>query len=201
MRVYWMRHGETDWNRIGKIQGCTDIPLNDRGREQAREAARLLRGTEFDAAWCSPLSRAQETARLVLEGRGLEPRVDARLREVNFGPNDGRLMAPDRADPASPLYLWFADPDAFVPPPGAESHLQALARAEEFFRVVLMPLQHTCRNVFVATHGSLTRILVTVLMGRPAGEFQKLALANCSVTEIEVKDDAVRLLRAGTTRA
>ena len=201
MKVFWMRHGETDWNRLGRIQGCTDIPLNDRGRLQAREAARLLRDVEFDAAWCSPLSRAEETARIVLEGRNVPLLADPLLREVDFGPNDGRLMAPDKADPASPLYLWFARPDDFIPPAGAESHLQALERAREFFRTVLAPREERLGNVLVAAHGSLTRILVTVLMGRPAGEFQKLALANCSVTEIEVKDGQVRLVKAGTTRA
>lgn len=66
-----VRHGETEWNRLGRVQGRTDIPLNDTGREQARAAGDRLRGGRFDAVVASPLSRAADTARIIADELGL----------------------------------------------------------------------------------------------------------------------------------
>lgn len=197
MLVYWMRHGETDWNKAHRIQGCTDIPLNAAGRAQAEAAARGLSGIRFDRAFCSPLSRAQETARIVLRGRGLEPEAVADFREANFGASDGRDMDADKADPESPLYWWFKDPARHTPAPGGES-LEAIAtRITGAFSRVILPLEGTAGTVFVAAHGTVTRILATILMGRAASRFQELALGNCAVTVIEVKDGKAKLLDYG----
>lgn len=193
MLVYWLRHGETDWNRARRIQGCTDIPLNDAGRAQARAAAKALKGVPFDAAFASPLSRAQETARIVLEGRGLSPVTVEAFREANFGTSDGRNMDADKADPTSPLYLWFKDPSRHTPAPGGESLDAIASRITAAFKATLVPLEKQADRVFVASHGTVTRILATLLMGRPASRFQELSLGNCALTLIEVKDGRLAL--------
>ncbi|GAA2753337.1 histidine phosphatase family protein [Amnibacterium kyonggiense] len=89
-----VRHGETEWNRLGKVQGRTDIPLNDTGREQARATAERLQGQEFDAVAASPLSRAAETAQIIADGLGIGPveLVDA-LVERNYGEAEGMTGA------------------------------------------------------------------------------------------------------------
>ena len=69
MKLYMVRHGETDWNKAKKVQGRADIPLNAYGRELAEKTAEGLRGIPFDLAYTSPLSRAKETAQIVLQGR------------------------------------------------------------------------------------------------------------------------------------
>ena len=69
MKLYIVRHGETDWNKARKIQGQSDIPLNAFGRHLARETAKGLADVHFDLCFTSPLSRAKETARIILEGR------------------------------------------------------------------------------------------------------------------------------------
>lgn len=193
MLVYWMRHGETDWNRARRIQGCTDIPLNAAGREQARAAAKALRGVSFGAAFASPLSRAQETARIVLEGRGLSPVTVEDFREANFGTSDGRNMDADKADPASPLYWWFKDPSRHTPAPGGESLDEIAFRITTAFKNTMLPLESQADRVFVASHGTVTRILATLLMGRPASRFQELSLGNCALTVIEVRDGRLAL--------
>ena len=89
---YVLRHGQTDWNQQMRLQGSTDIPLNETGREQARHAAGFLVGQGLTKIIASPLSRALETARIVGERLGLEPVIDARLIERNFGNFEGMTI-------------------------------------------------------------------------------------------------------------
>src|SRR3569623_193897 len=84
-----VRHGETDWNAEGRLQGHTDRPLNDHGRRQAKEVAERLAGEGADAIYASDLLRAKETAEIVGERRGVPVVVDADLREKNWGNWEG----------------------------------------------------------------------------------------------------------------
>ena len=140
MRIYMIRHGETEWNKLGRLQGRTDIPLNETGRELARRVGYALRDIPFSRAISSPLSRAVETARLVLEGQKdqavlqpgsnsrengdremalskggsgeiLEVVTDERLQEMSFGVYEGYTAASNHF-PATPGY----------PTPDAEFH-------------------------------------------------------------------------------
>ena len=96
--LYIMRHGRTDWNVRQKLQGRTDIPLNDEGRAMAEKAREEYRETPLDLCYCSPLSRAEETARIVLSGRDIPIIRDDRLREMSFGAFEG-------------IENYFTDPD------------------------------------------------------------------------------------------
>lgn len=87
-----LRHGQTDWNLNARLQGSTDIPLNDTGRGQARRAAEILRDQGLDRIVASPLSRALETAQIVGQALGLEPVTDVRLIERNFGLFEGMTI-------------------------------------------------------------------------------------------------------------
>ncbi len=89
---WFMRHGETDWNRDGLIQGSTDVPLNATGRAQAADAAVILAGRGITAVWSSPLQRARETADVVAAALGLPVTVDEGLREAGFGTHEGQVM-------------------------------------------------------------------------------------------------------------
>lgn len=91
--IYLARHGETDDNAEHRFQGQNGVPLNARGREQARELAAAAREVPFVALWASPIRRARETAEIVGEAIGLEPRFDARFAEHDVGRWQGRLFA------------------------------------------------------------------------------------------------------------
>jgi probable phosphoglycerate mutase len=90
-----VRHGETDWNADGLLQGHTDRPLSDFGRRQARQLAEELEGEPFDAIYASDLARARETAEIAGERLGLPVAVDADLREKDWGTWEG-LTAVER---------------------------------------------------------------------------------------------------------
>ena len=91
-RFLYLRHGETDWNTEGRAQGLSDIPLNDRGRDQARDAARILARIPISAVIASPLTRARDTAAVVADAIGLPVTVDDALHEVSFGDHEGAVM-------------------------------------------------------------------------------------------------------------
>ena len=84
MKLYIVRHGETDWNKKRRIQGQVDIPLNDFGRSLARKTAKGLSGIPFEVCYTSPLGRAKETARLILEGRKTPILEDQRIIEMSL---------------------------------------------------------------------------------------------------------------------
>lgn len=96
--IWLARHGETDANAEGRVQGLLDPPLNDLGREQARALAREAAGLGIEALYTSQLRRARETAAIVAETLGLEPRVDARFAESHRGEWEGRLSADIKAE-------------------------------------------------------------------------------------------------------
>ncbi len=83
--LYIMRHGRTDWNVRHKLQGRTDIPLNDEGRMMAAEAGKQYSDIHFDICYSSPLERAKETAEIFLKGRSVPVYTDDRLVEMGFG--------------------------------------------------------------------------------------------------------------------
>ena len=82
--IYILRHGKTDWNVLRKLQGRTDIPLNETGRAMAAEAAERYAGVHFDVCYSSPLVRAKETAQIILKDRDVPIYIDDRLMEMFF---------------------------------------------------------------------------------------------------------------------
>ncbi len=125
MRLCLVRHGETDWNVEGRLQGWTDIPLNATGEAQARAVATALAGTTFEAIYSSPLQRALATARAIAGGRPIHQ--EPRLRERHFG----ELQGLTRGEIAASHPAVQAELNARRPgyqPPGGESLQQFAAR-------------------------------------------------------------------------
>ena len=103
MKLYLVRHGETDWNKEFKIQGSSDIELNEYGRELAFITREGLRHIPFDIAYTSPLKRAKETAEIILGGRNIPLYEDKRVQEACFGSFEGATLKElrERQDPFS----------------------------------------------------------------------------------------------------
>lgn len=125
---YWfLRHGETDWNRANRTQGSTEVPLNETGIAQAHAAGALLRGRGIIRIACSPLERARHTADIVGAAIGAPVEVHPELREASFGVHEGEVMG-----------AWFAAWAAGeVAPEGGESFAQVGGRAVAALNVVL----------------------------------------------------------------
>ena len=141
LRLFLVRHGATDWSDAGRFNGTTDVPLNERGRDQAERLAHSLLAPSL---WSSDLSRARATA----EALG-EPTVDPRLRELDFGELEGKTWMECSAAVRRAL-LTFED---FVAP-GGESVAELATRAESFV-AELPPGDHV-----IVTHGGVIRLLL-----------------------------------------
>jgi len=184
--IYFIRHGETDWNAEARYQGQVDIPLNDNGRAQARRNGEALRALLPDPAAIdfvtSPLGRTQETMRIVRTALGLPAegaRTDARLREMNYGHWEGQL-AKD---------LAHTDPEGMAErardwwhwrPTGGESYEDLTRRIEDWIGGVE-------RDVVVSSHGGVSRALRGAVV----------PVARSEVPRLPVPQDRVLVLRTG----
>jgi probable phosphoglycerate mutase len=149
-----VRHGQTDWNAERRLQGATDIPLNDVGREQAREAVATLANYQWDAIVSSPLSRAAETADLIAEGLGLTvARRVPELIERSFGPAEGLQAGPE----LEALRI----PGGFR---GGESDDDAASRGMDALEDLAQ--EFAGQRVLVVTHGTLIRLTLSRAIGR-----------------------------------
>jgi probable phosphoglycerate mutase len=163
------RHGETDWNRQLRIQGSSDIALNQLGHEQARALAAELADVELDAIYSSDLVRARETADAVAAAHGLDVQLDARLRERSFGSWEGLSREDIAALPEGSRHDGETD---------EEVRARVLAAIEEIARA------HPGQQVLVVSHGGALNTLWHHALGVRVERWE-----NCAVYKLAVRDD------------
>ena len=181
MKIWILRHGETDWNVMWKMQGQTDIPLNEKGLAQAKEAAERLKNKKYDAIYSSPLMRAYETARIIAEPHRLQIITDDRLKEMSFGEFEGTTPEYDQINPNRELF--FSAPEKYVPAGG-----ETIDEAEQRCRDFLSDLKTApYENVLIVTHGALARAMIGAAKHVPHEHFWDTGvLSNCGTLEIEL---------------
>lgn len=182
LTVYVVRHGQTDWNRDGRIQGGTDNPLNATGREQAANLARQFTGRRIDAVYSSTHLRARQTA-AVFEGRAPIIGLDE-LRERNFGRFEGgnEKDAAFVAEWNKRRFTWTDDMD------GGESLESQARRAEAALRQV-RSRHKSGEAVVIVAHGGINPLLVSALIGVPLQEgAAAISQSNDEIYRIEVPE-------------
>jgi broad specificity phosphatase PhoE len=175
------RHGETDDNRPPiRFQGFSDTPLNDAGRHQAAELAERVMAQGIVSLWSSDLSRARETAEIVGARIGLQPRLDARLREANRGVWEGRLFIDVEREQPEPFAAWMRAGDRFRFP-GGESLLQQQQRVsaalEDVRRTGQLPALVVC-------HGGSIRVILCQRDPRGLAAFHDFKLPNVTLVPV-----------------
>lgn len=180
--LYIMRHGKTEWNELHKLQGQTDIPLNENGRKMAREAGKRYREIHFDICYCSPLIRAKETAELVLEGRAVPIVTDDRLMEMCFGEYEG--IENSVALPDCPINLAFQAPERFVADKGAESFEELFARTGDFLEKVVKPQLAQEKDILIVGHGAMNSSIVCQVKKLPLTQFWSAGIENCKLMQL-----------------
>jgi broad specificity phosphatase PhoE len=176
--LYLVRHGETEWNAARRIQGRTDIPLNDTGREQARQAAELLARRRWQGVYTSPLGRAHETARIIAERLGLDGVTDIdALVERDYGEAEG---------------MGFDEIEALYPEgvraPGQETRDEVAARVVP--ALLQLAERHPGERLVIVSHGGAIRAVLQA--AEPGTKHPRIT--NASVHSFKVEDGALRLI-------
>lgn len=195
MRILLAHHGETPWNAEGRYQGQTDIPLSPVGLAQATALGERLKGVRIARAVASPLSHAQDTARLAL-GAGREHLldIDADLQEIAHGEWEGLLAGEIHDKDPARLRAWREEPDTVLMPGGESLRLllerswRGLARAAEGLGAD--------DTLLVMAHDAVNRVILCKVLGLPLGKLWSFRQAPTTLNLLEGPDvDQLELVR------
>ncbi|MDQ4130022.1 MAG: histidine phosphatase family protein [Actinomycetota bacterium] len=188
-----VRHGETAAQADNRYVGTSDIALAPAGREQAEELGRWAAQNRLDALWSSTLRRALETAAVVARHTGLEPRTDARLRELDFGEAEGHTLAEMQQLYPQAVEAFRFDPVKH-PLPGGEDPREAVRRAMACLEEVVAA--HPTGRVLLVAHNTLIRLVLCELLGLPLSKYRLRlgGLLPCARASLELGGEAASLL-------
>lgn len=186
MKLILIRHGRTEWNVQGRVQGRTDIPLDETGRGQADSIAHRLSSEKIDAIYASPLSRAYATAAAIAQHHACAVTETEDLTEIRFGAWEGKTgkeLETHYADLWQD-WNWILHPET-CRKMGAESAEEILQRSLAALDRALVEHDDGATVVFVS-HTMPIKLLTAHLMGLPLSRIRRMKLANCSYSEIAV---------------
>lgn len=197
MKIYFVRHGETPWNKEKKLQGRSDIPLNGYGKELAYITSKAMRDIPFDAVYTSPLVRAKETARILTENRNLEIQENELLLEMSFGEGEGASLPEIHAHPEMKLHNFIHNPGEYIPPNGGETFEELYERCKTFIEQYILPMEEKYDCMLIVGHGALIRGMIHYINQRPTKDFWIVTHKNCSVTIADCSNGKLSLLEEG----
>ena len=181
-RLTLVRHGETDWNRDGKLQGQIDIDLNDTGRLQAERLGRRLADNDFTAVYSSDLRRCWDTATIALRGRAIAPTPRQELREIALGHWEGLTTEEVVASMPDEIAHVRADPIERAPK-GGESRRQLQARIVAAIQDIVAV--HPGESVLIVSHGGSLRALALWALWADLRASPRIDFDNCAVSVME----------------
>jgi len=195
-KIYLVRHGETEWNAEGRTQGQTDIPLSDKGENQAQAVQSLLQSVAIDAVYSSDLSRTLETAQIIVEDRNLQVQTNKDLRERYFGKFEG-LTLKEKELKYPEEFKDSTENDICFEPPGGES-------IEQTYNRIARPLsqykeKHINESILIVGHGGSLRCGISYILDLPVETSLKFVLSNCSITSFETFNNNTVLLGYNNT--
>lgn len=196
MKIYIMRHGETDWNTQKRLQGRTDIPLNENGRKLAKITAEALKEIPFDLAISSPLERALETARIVMGERNAPILTDERIIEISFGVFEGMISGRENYEIPDPEFSnFFRAPDKYESPSDGEDIRSLGVRTKAFMDDILNREEYQDKTILITTHGGAMRGLLNSVRTFEMSDFWNGGVPkNCCVAILECRDKKAEVL-------
>ena len=180
MKLYVIRHGETDWNVKRLFQGQINTSLNEKGEAQAREARERIKdlGLTFDAVYSSPIDRAARTIEIVTGMDRSQFHLDERLLEMNFG-----ILDETPFDKEAPLAgTLFHKPSEYIPPDGAESFPELETRIDSFLSE--MRKERPGENILVGCHGCTMRVMLAHIGYLELDDIWNQGIGNCTIMEL-----------------
>ena len=189
MLIYIVRHGETDANKNGYAQGWTDDPLNENGRMLAQITGRGMKGIRFDHCISSPLTRARDTAEIILSESGngsVTVSFDARIKEMNFGSLEMVSVRDEK------VLKFLKNPVFDHKFPEGESITEVMLRTQEFLEELIA--KDDGKTYLVSTHGCALRAMLNFLYDDPDDYWHGHVPYNCCVNIIEVRNGEATLI-------
>jgi len=198
-RIIAVRHGETDWNTGGRIQGQRDIPLNDKGLWQAQRAARVLAeaGEPVAAIYSSDLARAHDTARSIGRALGIDVGTDRRLRERGFGEFEGKTFTELEHDFPQDTARWRMRDPAWAPP-GGETLLTLGERTQA--ATDQLALRHLGELIVLVAHGGVLDMMYRIATRQPVDAPRTWELGNASINRLLWSPQGLSLVGWSDTR-
>ena len=193
VELFIVRHGETEWNREGRIQGHRDSPLTARGLAQARAAAERLASERLEALYSSDLGRARRTASEIGALTALPVVLEPALRERSFGVHEGKTW--DEIAREDPVRATLLKEDPAHPVPAGESLLQFRDRVVA--ALCRIAADARCARVAVVTHGGVLSVLYREAMGIPLEAPRTWTMLNAVVNHFRYSDDRWSVVRWG----
>lgn len=195
MKIYLVRHGETNLNKKRILQGRYDEDLNEDGIRLAKITGQALKGIHFDVAISSPLSRSKDTVRYILEesdNKNTPLNLDDRLQEVDVG--SWQLISLNDKDnkEVEHINMFFKDPFSFLDVPNGENVYDVINRTKSFLDELVS--RNDNKTYLVGTHGFALRALLNSLYENKNDFWHGRVPYNCSFTILEVKDNNIKIL-------
>jgi len=183
-RIILIRHGETNWNKEGRFQGQIDVPLNEKGREQATKASKYLEEVEFNKAFSSSMKRPYETAKIILNNKNIKIEKIEDLIEINHGLWEGSLEEEIKQKWPEMLNNWHEKPESVTMPEG-ESILQVSERAICAWNYIC-DLQQENDTTLVVAHDAVNKTLICHILGLSFSDIWMIKQGNGGITVIDI---------------
>lgn len=192
MRVILVRHGQTEWNKAGRFQGHSDIPLDEVGRGQVEATAAYLANEKLEAVYASDLSRAKDTALAIAAYHGLEPICDRRLRELNMGIWEGLDFNAVYSQYRQEYDAWYGNRDYVIP--NGEGVKDVEKRVLEFIWEIAPKHEG---SIAIATHGGVVKAVLAYALGPKYLWEQRVDHASITIVKVDgeqIEAEAINLV-------
>ncbi len=186
VRLYIIRHAESQWNPIGRYQGLLDPELSQRGKKQANLLAKELLRLDITAIYSSPLKRTMDTAKPISEAKGIQIIPDKRIIEIDHGVWSGMLVDQVKQEYPEDFEKWIKEPHK-IKFPGGESLTDVYERVREFLHEIKQ--KHWNQTVLVFSHTVPIRAMYCALLDIDLSKFWSFGCDNASYSQIHMEED------------
>ncbi len=184
-KLYLLRHGQSEWNILGKIQGQVDTVLTEKGIEQAQKAAQRLIGEQIDMIYSSDLKRACDTAKIVGKELDLDVTQLCSIREINFGVWQGLDLDTIKRDHEDNYKLWRTEPHNLRLEGGESIQVVQDRAIKDVKRLVA---ENPDKNILLVSHGTTIKTLIVGLLDIDISKYNKMTIGNTGLSIIEFKE-------------
>lgn len=194
--LYFIRHGKTDWNERGLLQGVSDVPLNENGIRDAASAREFLKEIPFDFCISSPLKRALKTAEIIIDDRNIPVIIDERIKEISFGDLERKCVIGDDVSPyiKERFEIFHKNAYAYEGLDGGEGISDVIKRGTEFLNELIADEKNIGKTILVSTHGCLLRAVLNSVYKNNEDFWQGQIPPNCSITKVISKNQKPEII-------